>query len=376
MKLTLTFNPLYLILIILITPYSASAQQANAQRCEPLMHESLSKLVPLLEKNDFANSTQVIESMIAACGTNEFNQRLKITLALISNNNTPSQITQYFNDGLDQKLIKRWNSTDKKNFQDLFKKQPQEYDFVPLRHPIDSLLKLKAQALLSSASYDWSPQERKLIALFADDFDEIAALSTPSEDQIDIEHYKRKTGILAYVGGYGPLGGRNTTFGYNPTLGITIMSSLNRNFIFEGGIKVRINSSDKNFDYQLYDEVVSVNSSASIFVGGNVGYKVYDRGKYIIIPKLVIGWDMITTGLSETVYNDNYYDEYGDGSSTKFHNVNTLHLGASLATMYRVSKRNYIGLELGYHHTPYQWDNNLVTNIYQHYGSLELFFRF
>jgi len=371
-----------LIFILLLNSPLTFAQKINNQPCETLVLESLRQLRPMLEKNDFANTSSIIQSLESTCGPTEFNQRLKITLALISRSNSTMDIQQYLSKGFDKKLIKRWNAADQKNQEEIFEKQPAEFDLVPLHHAVDSLLKVKADALLHSPSYQFTGEERRLIALFADDFEEIAAIQhaidAPSISAYEEDVYtnKGKTGILAYFGGYGPLGGRNTTIGYNPMLGITVMSSLNRNFIFEGGFKVRINSSDKNFDYQLYDEVISVNSSASIFIGGNVGYKVYDRGRYMVIPKLGIGWDMITTGLSETVYNEDYDDEYGDGSSTKFHNVNTLHLGGSLATMYRVSKRNYVGLELGYHYTPYQWDSNLVTNIYQHYGSLELFFRF
>lgn len=373
---------LFTVLLLGISGVTRAQQTVSTPTsCITTAQSALDKLVPALVKNDFDAIRDIVNVWERDCGKTEFLERIRILQLLISKSPYQTELDYYYNQKYDQQLIKRWNNADKKNYKEIYSKQPSLFDYVPLRHQADSLLKLKAKALLYSDSYQLADKDRKLIALFADDFNEIAAQQAESNQAKNdkrsyTEDYKDRVGYTIYAGVYGPLGGTNTTFGYNPVFGLTVMSSLRKNFIFEGGIKVRINSSDRDFQYLLYNETMDVNSAASFSVGGNVGYKALDRGKFMLIPKLGIGWEVISTGLSETVYNDNYVDEYGDGSSTRFHNVNTLHLGASLAGMYRVSRKNYIGLEIGYHYTPYQWDSNLITDIYNHYGSVELFFRF
>lgn len=373
---------LFTVLLLGISGVSRAQQTVSTPTsCITTAQSALDKLVPALVQNDFDAIRDIVNIWEKDCGKAEFLERIKILQLLISKSPYQTELDYYYNQKYDQQLIKRWNNADKKNYKEIYSKQPSLFDYVPLRHQADSLLKLKAKALLYSDSYQLADKDRKLIALFADDFNEIAAQQAEinqakSNKGSYSDDYKDRVGYTIYAGTYGPLGGTNTTFGYNPVFGFTVMSSLRKNFIFEGGIKVRINSSDRDFQYLLYNETMDVNSAASFSVGGNVGYKALDRGKFMLIPKLGIGWEVISTGLSETVYNDNYVDEYGDGSSTRFHNVNTLHLGASLAGMYRVSRKNYIGLEIGYHYTPYQWDSNLITDIYNHYGSVELFFRF
>ena len=86
-----------------------------------------------------------------------------------------------------------------------------------------------------------------------------------------------------------PLGGADKIFGTNVMFGFMLMSSLERKFIFEGGFNVRINSNDKNINYNYEGSNVTVNSSATGFIGGAVGYKIFDNDKCILIPKGIIG---------------------------------------------------------------------------------------
>ncbi|UIR55235.1 hypothetical protein LZQ00_13260 [Sphingobacterium sp. SRCM116780] len=377
--------------LLLGTP-SAIAQE----KCELTLANSLTSITQKLNANEYNELDPLLIQMENSCGQTELSQRIRILNLIIQKENSTVAITQYLDNSLDEKLLKRFRDAAKEDYAYQYESNKAQYDYFPLRHPLDLLIKTRAKALLQSQLYVLNDSEIDILRLFSNEewtknqevvenqttetVEEPAQITQqPTKDQIST-YYKSKIGYIPYIGIYGPIGGKNTTFGTNVSLGFTVMSSLARSFVFEGGIKVRINSNDKNFDYNYYDQAESVNAGYGLFAGGAIGYKVYDNTKFILLPKLNLGVDIVDTGISEEVYNDGYYDGNGyyidGGNATKLHTVNTMHLGLSLAGMIQVNGKKYMGIEAGYHYTPYQWDSQLISSIYNHYGSIELFFRF
>lgn len=369
------------------------------EKCEATLKNSLEPLTIALNGNQYETLMPLLADIERSCGPTELSLRIQILKLIIAKESSSHAINKYLDMHFDEQLIKRFQDAEREDYAYQYESNKVQYNYFPLRHPIDLLIKTRAKALLLSQSYKLSDSEIDILNLFSNEEllkkQVVESIAPPlikeepviqeeqqAETELELEEYynKSKLGFLPYIGIYGPLGGKNTTFGTNMSLGFTVMSSLEKSFIFEGGFKVRINSNDRNFDYNYDNQTESVNANFSLFFGGSVGYKIYDNTKFIIIPKLNLGIDMIDTGISEDVYTDDYYDGNGDynygGSSKKLYTVNTMHLGLSLATMRQLKGKNYIGLEAGYHYTPYQWDSKLMSAIYNHYGSLELFFRF
>lgn len=385
------------IIFCIISLFNIIPPSFAQEKCELTMKNSLESLTKVLNANQYDKLAPIVAQIEQSCGTTELIQRIKIVHLIIAKQSSDNAIERYLDNGFDEQLITRFRDANRQDYTYHYESNQQQYNYFPLRHPIDQLIKIRSKALLQSQSYMLSDAEIDILNLFSNDEllknQEMATKETvqtnqennvqeEQEETLALADYynKSKIGFLPYIGVYTPLGGTNTTFGPNLSLGFTVMSSLEKSFIFEGGFKVRINSNDKNFDYNYYDQSESVNSKFGLFFGGAVGYKIYDNTKFIVIPKLNLGIDMVDTGISEDIYSDGYYDGYGDyisgGNSTKLHTVNTMHLGLSIAGMRQIKGKNYIGVEAGYHYTPYQWDHNLLSNIYNHYGSVELFFRF
>lgn len=355
------------------------------QDCEQIVKIALEKLVPAVDKNNFNDLEPVLGTIQSACGENEFTQRMRIIRALIEKKSTGAIIADYLSKNYHEMLVMRWDYSVENEYKKIYESNKADFNFIPLNHPIDSLVKLKANALLTSPSYNLTEQEREIALLFADHLDEFyqsyegpAPQPTAIETIQYSESHKHRSGVIISAGAEFPITGSDPLFKTNPTFSIMYSSPMSYLLLAEFGLKVRINSNDRSFDYVLYNEIEHVNSTASFSIGGNVGVKVFDNDKYIIFPKAGIYYDMTSTGLTE--YSDGYYyDEYGyeqSSGSVRYNNVNTMRTTLGLSVMRHIDRKKYIGLEFAYHYVPYNWDNSLLTNIQPNYASAQIFFRF
>ncbi|MHC8948218.1 hypothetical protein [Sphingobacterium hungaricum] len=384
--------------LLLLTAFTAQAQQEN---CESISEISLDRLTPLLDKNDFSQVDVLLTTIESVCGVSEVTQRIRILRLIIDKQPADVAIDDYINNQFDVKFTVRLDNADDKNFKTIYESDKAAFNFIPLGHPIDILTKQKATALLNSNSYNLNPKEELICLLFADmveDFyneldkrqaqvqpqtmpDEMVTITRPARvkktQSNPIQHAKDRGGIVLSAGAYMPLGATNPVFKNNAVLGVSLMSPLSNSFIFEGMIKVRINSNDRDFDYMLRDEIYTINSKATYLMGGSIGYKVYDDEKYIIYPKIGIAFESTNTGLAETIYDDNSYDEYGDPTSyTRYNNLNTVNFAPGVTFMRYIAGKTFMGLNVNYHYSPYHLNNNLQTEIFNSYSSVELFVRF
>ncbi|GHE23741.1 hypothetical protein [Sphingobacterium griseoflavum] len=361
--------------------YLQANTEDNLQNCEQITAIALEKLVPALQQNNYQQLESILGTIQSACGENEFTQRMRIIQALIERKTTGALIADYLSKNYHEILTMRWDYTVEKEHRRIYQENKADFNYVPLNHPIDSLIKLKANALLNSPSYNLTEQEEDIALLFADHLDEFyqsyedtAPIPSATETARYREDSKLRSGMIISAGAEFPITGSDPLFKTNPTFGLFYSSSMASLILFEGGIKIRINSNDRSFDYMLYDEIEHVNSSASFSIGGNVGVKLFDNDKYIIAPKVGLYYDVTNTGLSEVDYFDN---EYGEStSSVRYHNIHTMRTTLALSLMRHIVGKKYIGLEAAYHYVPYDWERNLLTTIQPNYASLQLFFRF
>ncbi|PRD54358.1 hypothetical protein [Sphingobacterium gobiense] len=357
------------------------------QDCEQVTKVALDKLVDIFHKNDFERLEPVLNTIQSTCGENEFTQRLRILRFLIEKKTTGNIIADYLAKNYQEVLVMRWDYSIEEKFAQIYQNNKADFDFVPLRHPIDSLIKLKALALLNSQSYNLTEQEEKIALLFSDHIEEFyqahggsapqSGSKNKPEPTSDSYYGKYRHGVSVYAGAEFPLTGSDPVFKTSPTLGVFFSSRLSNPFLFEAGVKVRINSNDREVEYRLYDEVEVIRSMASLGIGGTIGYKIFDNDKVIVAPKAGLFWEMATTGLSEV--NEGYYDDgydYYETRSVRHFYINTMRSSLALSAMRHLAGKTYIGLEAAYHFVPYNWDSNLLTSAQPNYGSLQLFFRF
>ena len=378
---------LMILIIIAVLPTKLLHAQEN---CDRHTAEILPLLTKTLNNNDFDQIDPLLNSMQASCGVNEFVQRLRILVYIIEKKNTTTEIKHYVDNQFDKIFLQRLDAADREDFAAQYDQDKAKYNFVPLRHPLDGLIKVRAKALLASDSYTLNDQEKDILQLFSDTDVANAVQQQQADGQDNQQRFptpkvyrdrqKAKMGYVPSIGVVTPLGGANKIFGTNISFGFMLMSSLERKFIFEGGFKVRINSNDRNIDYNYEGSNVSVNSSATAFMGGAVGYKVFDNDKFILIPKGILGIDITDTGITESAYSSGYYDPdgyyYDGGYIDRMVTINNVHLGLGLASLFRMKNQKYIGFELCYHYTPYDASSKVLSPIQANYGSLELFFRF
>lgn len=360
------------------------------ENCERYTVETLPLLTQALNNNDFDKIDPLLNSIQTSCGINEYVQRLRILMQIIEKKNSAAAIDLYWSSQFDKSFLQRLDAADQDDFATQYERHKEKYNFYPLRHPLDGLIKVRAQALLVSDSYTLTDQERNILQLFSDTAAPENKQNSPSNDQdeqqrvpnykIYKDRHKAKLGYVPSIGVMSPLSGANKVFGTNLNLGFMLMSSLERKFIFEGGFKIRINSNDRNIDYNYEGSTVSVNSSATAFMGGAVGYKVFDNDKCILIPKGILGIDITDTGITESAYSSGYYDPdgyyYDGGYTDRMVTINNVHLGLAFASLFRMKNQKYIGFELGYHYAPYDASSKVLIPIQANYGSFELFFRF
>ncbi|MFD1768551.1 hypothetical protein [Sphingobacterium suaedae] len=392
------FCTLLVLLILLRFSVSVKAEtERPLQDCEQITKVALEKLVPVFNKNDFDNLESILGTIQSACGESEFTQRMRILRALIEKKTTGDLIADYLSKNYHEMLIMRWDYSIEKEYRRIYQNNKADFNYIPLKHPIDSLVKLKATALLNSPSYNLTEQEQDIAFLFADHIDEFyqsykdtgsnkqaeptpvepAGFQRPAQDR-----HKDRHGVSIYAGLEIPVTGSDPLFKSNPTFGVMFSSKLSVPILFELGAKVRINANDRAFEYLLYDEIETVNSSASFSIGGTFGYKAFDNEKFIIYPKVGLFWESTSTGLSEVTdgYYDGggyYYDDYNGSTSTiKYNNVNTMRTTLAVSIMRHITKKKYVGLEIAYQYIPYNWDDHLLTSIQPNYGSAQLFFRF
>lgn len=363
-----------IILVISFQTYAKWNESAGLiVDCELLTSEKLTQISDKLSRNHFDHFDDVIDDWIKKCGVSEFAQRLIILRNIIEKRPAETSILTYLENDLHHNFINRIHDSKRINFGYVYSSRRAYYGYVPLRHPVDSLLINEAIRLLESDSLNL---DERLICIFfsgkIDVFEKEIEKSKYKQSYIrnflakDYRKYRNLYPFFTlYTGVFRPLRS-NDVFSYSPMLGLTITSPVINRYIFEFGFKFRKNINDSAFNYLALGEVNQVNSDFSLFFGGIAGYKLLESEKLTLIPKIGLGFETIDTGISEKKRNSEDIVTY---------NVETAHFLLGISAMTPIFRGSYLGIGVNYHYCPYHLDKNLMTKIGNNLMSIELFLR-
>ena len=345
--------------------------------CEKITTAALEKLPLLIQQNEYDKIKTITQTIEASCGKTEFTQRIEIIYNLINKQNSAILINEYvFSNRMDDKLIYRWDESAKGDYNTIYNRKKSKFEYIPLQHIVDSLLKVKAVALLKSENYSFSTSERSILNLFADNIAEFKRTTTGHNSTLfdkDEKQYDNDITIGIHAGVFKPLSNDNYYF-TAPTFGISVMTPFKYKWIGELQYKLRTDSRANNIFINDDGRDVEINAQSLHNIGLGIGYKLLHNKSWIILPKLNFGLGFIWTGISEnTIEVDEYGDEY---ESVAYKNVNTLHSTGGISIMRHIKKKMYIGTEISYHYIPYTSDSKLLSPIQSKYASWEIFFRF
>lgn len=342
--------------------------------CESITADAITKLVNSLSTNDLSSFDDELAYWIAQCGTTECNQRLVILRDMLENNNSERAIEDYFRKGYDSVFKDRVESSQEVDYVSLYTRDKSYFGYVPLNHPIDSIVLQRSLDLLANSML--TPDERLICIMFTGDFKSFSDKINQPEysegwisrylNQDAREDYNRRGGINVYSGIYRPIGIRRI-FTTSPMVGVSLRFPLKDKMEGELGVRFRFNSGDKDFDYYARGTVNTVNSDVSLILGVTLGYKLLESKSIILMPKLGIGMEVVNTGL---------YDEGEDSNYDNPFNVTTMNLSFGVTTLIPVLNNRCIGVGVNYHYCPYQWDKNLRTKFDTSAFSAELSWRF
>lgn len=350
------------------------------EKCQDIKVASLENLLISLDRNNSTSINQIIQKLESACGESEFTQRISIINNIISRQSSDHAIKNYQQKKYDEILMERYDAAAKENYDKIYQNNPMRFEYIPFNHPIDLLIQKKAIALLESEHYKLSNDEIALLHLFSDNIQEynrltgktptpVKTILTANEDN----YYKGKSSFGIHAGIFSPIG-KNNYFGSSPTFGISWMGALNKKFVPEFFYKFRLTTAKQEFRFKYENSTHQIASKSSHWLAAGLGYKVIDKGKNILMPKLNVGYGFIWTSVYETSYSQ---DEEGNEVSTDiYRNVRTVHSSLGLAFLHRIKGKARIGTEINYHFAPYEWDKRLLSPIPSNYVSAEIFFRF
>lgn len=349
--------------------------------CENIITITVEKLPQLLKKNDYQEIDNKLNTIEATCGLSEFTLRTRIIYQIISRENSKENRQKYLRNRFDRILIIRWDDSYLSDHQEIFLAHKKNYEYIPMRHPVDSLLKIKASSILNSPSYnDIDIEEKALLYLFKDDIEMYTSITEAQyieKKKVEMRskeaENKYKSTFGLHTGVFMPLG-ENDFFGKSVTGGVSYMGPFSNDFVLDLHYKFRVHPKSRVFDFRYKDNIREVDAITSHVISIGAGYKLLDKNKFIILPKVNLGLGFIWTGLSEKEYGED--DEGNETETLRLRNVNTLHSTIGITFMRHVYDNLYFGFESNLHLIPYQWDSHLQSPIPSKYASLEFFVRF
>lgn len=351
--------------------------------CRAVVTNELDKLTEHLQANDYTQLDLSLKKIEQQCGYTEATLRIRLVAMMANRYNTQQTIQLYQDRKFDEVLINRLESAAQPNYRSLYNKKPKAFDFIPLHHSIDSLINLKAAALLHSESYNLNADEERLAYLFSDHINTYLQKKNDRSRQptgrnkgrtvYSNQRFSDDGGIFLSAGLYTPMNATAPVFGTSPYFGIGATSSLENDFIFDASFKVRLHNNSREFLY-FYGQDEWTKSSASYLIGASAGYKIIDLGRTLSFAKVGIASERVNTSIYETVTID---DGWWSNTRTRRHHLRTVNLMAGLAVYQHLFGQRFVGLQAHYHYSPYNRTNrNIITPIDSDYVSVEIIFKF
>lgn len=318
---------------------------------------------------------EYISTWAQRCNKIEPLLRLKIIYQIQNDIETDSLILEYYNK-FESKMIDRIYDSRSDHYQEIFQNDSAYYDYVPLKGSFDSTLINAANKLLIKNNI--TEDEKLICLLFSNQINEYKnsiksnkfknSLIAKKVKELN-KNYKDNDDIhfLILTGAWVPLNETKTKLGINPQIGV-MMEVPYKKFHFDLGVIFRINMMSEDFRIKTQMDTLYTDSDIGAFLGGAVGYEIYSKKKWKLIPKLCIGADILNTDVLKEQSIEEDTEEY--------YTITTFNLGFGINLYYLVYKNHAIGIDINYHYTPYLIDRDLFSNLTSDFLTLNLIYRF
>lgn len=322
------------------------------------------------------NTVDILENWKMECGTNEPLERIRILIQIQEKKNITPLVESYLNKHYDHLFHRRFALSSRPDSLYSYSENKSYYSFVPLGHPIDKISQQIALQLLGNP--ELSTDAHLFCLLISGDVQAYYQQAEKKKNknsttgaffQKEINERRReRITINIFSGVFLPLGKKNNVFSPAHIFGFGFSTPVNFPLQIGFNMKVRLTPNDKNFNYYALNATNNINAKEAIYGGVFLGYKVYNKSQFMVIPKFGFGIESTNTGLQDKGPNNN--------SKTNYHNLETMHTSLGICFLSPIFRDHFIGLELHYHYIPFQLDTNLKTPINTNYLSTELVFKF
>ena len=352
--------------------------ESNRPDCETMTLNIMNEIADIFISDNYENADSLINILDFFCGKNESIERVIIFSAILNNRLEKKNIETYLTKNYANVYEYRKIDAKSADYSTHYEENIEYYGYLPLRHPIDSIIMMKSKELLDK---DLVSNDDKLFCiLFAygqrefkrslsnNEFKNSHSRATINEKRY--QNSRKAPSLIIFSGVHTMLGNKNRVFGNNHYVGFSIPTPLKNNIIADFGMNIRFNANDKEFLFYAMEDTNRVNSKTTLLFYITVGYKVLDKKNIILIPQIGVGFESTLTGLNELIENDLEEDFY------KYYDLNALNLSAGFTALIPVFVRNYLGLSVKYHYCPYHWNKNLITKFNNNSIGCEVLFRF
>lgn len=380
-----------ILMVVLVT----TSVCANAQ-IDSLMQARLTKPVVIDCENIAFNCQEVISKypieeadsiqMVLgfwkkSCGTSEPTRRLELLLAISDGSFTDSAFFDY-GDQYGRAYYWRFYDSQRDSYETIYQNRKASYDFVPLRSAFDAWTVKVAEQFLAKVP-EKSAQYLYCLLLcnrFAE-YERSVVSKEYSETLLSKDLGKRLTELWQNDFSFGVSAGMwvpflklSNTFSNSPELGFRMGLPLGKGFRLETQIAVRFLVNDKDFLFYAYDSARSTNASTGVLMGFCLKKEYFISNELAFNFNAGLGYGIIDTDI-ERPQEEWGYDQNGRVTN-RYYGVETFDLTIGLGFRKRIFNTNSIGMELNYHYSPYQIDEDLVNNFGDQYISLVFVYGF
>lgn len=347
----------YIVLIICFISASISPVMASneidvySMVCERTYLNAADLIVEYLKSKQF-DSIPIVLDHTSKCNRTEWLLRMEIIYKIAKKQNVDSIIGEYLEQEYYKKLYDRHLYSGFNDFGFHFSSDRKRFDYLPLRHQLDSLTKkISVQLLVRN---DLSADERIICTLFAknqEEFEEIILKNSINESKIvrffDDLYLKWHPFGRGYVGFgiFNPAGSKKISpmvqslmlnFGFN----------INEIYTVDFRLQYHYEYNNLPIHYKDKDSIIVSNNSNSLIFQLIFGYKLYRDRYNTIAPALGIGFHTFT----ELNGNKNILDKTA-----------AFHSSLYLSYTRRLFKYKYIGVNFGLNYTAFELQKNLYT---------------
>jgi hypothetical protein len=354
-----------------------SAYQIDSLRAIRVTQEVQALLIPQFATYNFDTFFPVIDLWIDSCGYHEPTLRTIIMEEILQKQPIDLAIQDYFNEGYYENYRNRVLDSWEFNYHDFYKDNVVYYGFLPLRSPLDTMLKNRA-ALLKDSTLN-SPDEKLILQLFSEDLYvfEIEAIKKEYKNSyigryMRKEYRKERDQYPAFILGSGlhfPIGPFKT-FGVSQKLTLGYSTPFQNNWVVDILLNFKFAYQPQNYNFYAMNYLHDIKAKTSGNFSTKVGVKMVDfyvnnKTRLLIHPKIGVGLEFISTKVIEEISDEEFRSYF----------PLTLNLSLGFTTTISVAKTSYLGLGFFYHFIPYNWDKRVKTKFDKNYMSIDLFWR-